>query len=138
MANNRSNIRAAVKTLLDGETDAGDNVYTNRETSLSQTQLPAIIIQTDEEQARPESGTVSRRSFRTLSLKITVKLEESDSIDDDLDALLADVEDLISASPSLGGTVLSAILTSSEMSIDGEGEKLIGVGTMTYECQYIS
>jgi hypothetical protein len=122
MANNRSNIRAAVKTLLDGETDAGDNVYTNRETSLSQTQLPAIIIQTDEEQARPESGTVSRRSFRTLSLKITVKLEESDSIDDDLDALLADVEDLISASPSLGGTVLSAILTSSEMSIDGEGE----------------
>jgi hypothetical protein len=89
MANNRSNIRAAVKTLLDGETDAGDNVYTNRETGFSQTQLPAIIIQTDEEQARPVSGTVSRRSLRTLSLKITVKLEESDSIDDDLDALLA-------------------------------------------------
>lgn len=137
MANNRANIRAAVKALLEDETDAGPNVYTNRETSLWQSELPAILIFTSEESSRHEAMN-RQRYIRTLTLSIKVKLEESSTIDDDLDALLAEVETIIAANNGLGGTVLSTIQTGTEIRIDTEGENPVGVGELTFECQYIS
>lgn len=135
--NNRAAIRAAVKALLSGQTDAGTNVYTNRETKLWQSELPAILIYTPTEPIVPEAlqGT---RYYRTLELQVKIKLEATSSIDDDLDDLAADVEDLMSADRSFGGTVISSIQTNTEISIDSAGENDVGMATLTFECKYIS
>ncbi len=137
MANNRANIRSALKTMLTGQTDAGSNVYTNRESRLWQSELPAIIISTPEEPVTPESLS-SRRYIRDLVISLEVKIEASESVDDTLDALVADIEDLIDADPSIDGTVLSCVQKSTEVRVDSEGEKDIGVATITFECKYIS
>ena len=137
MGNNRTAIRAALKTMLSGHTSAGTNVYTNRETSLWQSEVPAILIYSEEEPATRE-GLQSKRYIRTLHLTIKAKVEGSASVDDDLDALLLEIETLISADESLGGTVYSAVQTTTKITINSDGEQDVGVGEISLECQYIA
>jgi len=136
-SNKRTEIRDAVKELLDGETEAGSNVYVNRETSLWQSELPAILIYTNQESSVPNSINL-KRYIRTLELKIEVKVEESEAVDEEIDALLAEIEEIVSENISLSGTVLSTKQISTEIEFDTSGEKPLGVGTLTFECQYIS
>lgn len=123
--------------MLSGETDAGTNVYTSRETSLWKSELPAILIYTSQEPTAPESLS-ARRYIRSLELNIHVKIEATENVDDDLDELVSDIEELIDADQSLGGTVLSAVQTNTEIRVDSEGDKDIGVAIITFECKYIS
>jgi hypothetical protein len=138
MANNRSAIRAAAKALLSGETDALANVYTSRTSPLWQTELPAILIYTESEEAVPESMRANPRSIRTLQLTIHAKVEATEDVDDDIDALLTEIETLMSAQSSIGGTVLGSTLTNTEIRVEHDGQKDVGVGVLTYECKYIS
>lgn len=137
MANNRVAIRAALKALLSGETDAGTNVYTNRESRLWKSELPSIIINTPDEPVniRALNGGIYNR---TLTINVEVKVEASEDVDDTLDALLAEVEQIVADNPSLSGTVQAAIQTNTETRIDSEAEKDIGVGILTFECKYSS
>lgn len=138
MGNKRPEIRDALKTLLiNASTAAGNNVFTNRENGQWKAELPLIIIHTSQEAARPES-LKGRRYIRTLELTVTTKIKATDSTDDELDDFVAAVEDEIVSNPSLSGTVLSTILTSTQIIIDSESEYDIGVGILTYECQYIN
>jgi hypothetical protein len=138
MANNRSAIRDAIKALLLDETDAGANVYTSRTSPLWQSELPAILIYTEDESAKPESMRANSRSIRTLQVTIHAKIEASEDVDDDVDSLVAEIETLISEESSLGGTVLGSQLTNTETRVDMQGESEIGVAVLTYECLYIS
>lgn len=137
MANNRSNIRLAIKNVLLDETDAGSNVYTNRETKLWESELPAILIYTAQEPAIPESLS-SQRYVRTLELRIEVKVKGTTDVDDSIDEVLGQIEDLIHANPSLNGVVSATILTNTEISLDSDAQEEIGVGVLSYECKYIS
>ncbi len=137
MANNRSAIRTAIKALLVNQTVAGANVYTNRESNLWQSELPAIIISTGSEPVVAES-LQSRRYLRTLELVLKIKIKATASVDDDLDTFVAQVEVIINGAPSLGGTVLTSIQTNTETRVDSEGETDIGVAELTFECKYIS
>lgn len=137
MANNRAAIREALKVALSAETLAGLNVYTNRETSLWRSELPAILIYSNQESAVPEN-LQGRRYYRTLELTVEVRIEASEDASDSVDELLAVIEAIIEEEPTIGGTVQSTILTGTETRVDSEGEKDIGVGVLTYECKYIS
>lgn len=137
MANNRSAIRQAIKTLLVDETDALANVYTSRTSLLWKSELPAILIFTEQESAVPESMR-NTRSIRTLQVTIHAKLEASEDVDDDVDTLVAEIEVLMTSDSSLGGTVLGSSLTNTETRVESEGEKDIGVAVLTYECKYVS
>jgi hypothetical protein len=135
MANNRANIRAALKNLLNEETTAGENVYSSRGTRYWKSELPAICIFSSQEPAQP-ANLQGTRYNRTLELTIEVRVEAGTDADDEVDSLLAEVEALIQEDPSIGGTVQSTILTSTEIRVDSEGEKDMGVGILTYECKY--
>ncbi len=138
MANNRAAIRSALKALLvDEDTSAGSNVYSNRETALWKSELPAILIYTSQENATPESFS-GRRSIRDLEITIHLKIEATEDIDDDLDAFAGEVEDAIDSDSTVGGTVSGIILKTTEIRIDAEGDKDIGVAVLTYECKYVS
>ncbi len=135
--NNRTNIRSALVTMLSGNTDAGTNVYPHRATNLWDSQLPAILIFTNQESAQPESLR-STRSIRTLELSIEVRIKASTDVDSAIDALMGDIEDILTADRSLVGTVISSQLTNSEIRVDGSTDTEIGVGVLTFECKYIS
>ncbi len=137
MANNRPAIRSALKAMLSGNTGAGTNVYSHRQTRLWESELPAILIYSNQEPAQPESLR-STRSIRNLELTIEVRLEASANVDDEVDVLLGEIEVLIVANQSLSGTVLSTTLSNTEIRIDSEGQNDIGVGVLTYECKYVS
>lgn len=137
MANNRTAIRAALKTMLSGNTSAGTNVYTHRETNLWQSELPAILIYSNQERAEPESLR-HQRYRRTLELAVEVRVEASTNVDNTIDSLLASIETLVLADTSIGGTVLGTTLTSTEIRVESDAEKDIGVGILNYECLYIA
>jgi hypothetical protein len=137
VANNRAAIRAALVSALSGNTSAGTNVYANRETKLWQSELPAILIYTLHEPATPRDLSV-RQYIRKLQLAVKVKVESSTTVDDDLDALTAEVEAVIMANSSLSGTVLSTIQTLTEVIVDSTGEEDLATATITFECTYIS
>jgi hypothetical protein len=135
--NNRQAIRSALKAMLSGETTAGANVFTNRETRLWQSELPAILIYTNQEPSTPESLS-ARRYIRNLELVIHVKIEATENVDDDLDQIVTEVEEIIDADQSLQGTVLATSQTNTEIRVDSDGEKDIGIAIITFECKYIS
>lgn len=137
MANNRQAIRTAVMTLLMGNTSADQNVYANRETKLWTSELPAVLIHTSHEPVVPE-GMSGRRYARTLQLVIKIRVQATQTVDDDLDSLAGEVETIIDANPGLGGTVQATIQTGTEIIVDSGGEEDIATATLTFECKYIS
>lgn len=138
MAHNRVNIKAALKALLLDATDAEDRVFVNREQKVSQSELPCIIIYTPQEESTPSAFPLSRY-IRTLQLLIEVRVEASGQVDDDVDNLLAEIEAILLANQSISGTATQgASLASSEVRVNSDGEKDIGVGVLTYQCKYIS
>lgn len=137
MANTRSAIRAALKALLLDETDAGANVYTNRDASLWESETPAILISTSEESANPTTFRHNRYT-RDLTFEIAVKVKTNDAVDDELDALIAQVETIMLNNASISGTVLGTFQTNTELRYDTEGEVAIGVGVLRFTSKYIS
>lgn len=137
MANNRTAIRNAVQSLLLSHTSAGLNVFTNHTSKLWLSELPAILISTSHEPIIPESMQ-SKRYLRTLQLSIKVKVVSSETVDDDLDALVGQIETIMAANPGLSGTVLGTIQTQTEIITDGGGESDLATATLTFESKYIS
>ncbi len=137
MANNRSNIRIAVKSIIEIANVAGNAVYTSRTSSFWKSELPAVIISIPEESNTPEALSI-RRSIRDIQLTIEIKCKGTDSVDDELDTLCALVELAIDEDPSLNGSVLSALQQRTETRIDSDGDEDIGVATITYTCKYIA
>ncbi len=142
MAHKREEIRKAVLALLNTPvsmvypTDAGANVYANRVAPLWQSELPAILIYVRNETA-VRRALNSRQSLRNLNLVIEAYAEANDAVDDQLDDLATQIENIISANPSLTATALGAVLTETEITLDDSGEKLLGKLTLNFEVQYI-
>jgi hypothetical protein len=137
VANNRVQIRSAIKALLTGTTSAGNNVFSSRGHAYWRSELPAICIFTSHEPAQP-SNLQNTRYNRTLEISIEVRVEASSSTDDTLDNLIAEIEAIMQANPSLSGTVQSTTLTNTDIRVDTDGEQPIGVGTLSYESKYSS
>lgn len=136
MANNRKAIREAVKAILSGNTSVGSNVYTSRNEPLWESELPAILVSTGDEEATPRDNS-GRQYIRTLTLTIEIKAEGNATVDDDLDDLANEVETIIVANNSLNATAIAAKYKSTSKTLDAESETEKGVATLTYEVQYI-
>lgn len=137
MSHTRQNIRDALVTIIqNGNTAAGSNVYPNRETLLWESELPAVLVYTKEETADPRSLSGSQ-SIRTLEMVIEAKVMATENVDDDIDDLCAEIEDLLSANPSLSGNALSCIYKSTNIDLDSSSENQKGTAILTYQVKYI-
>lgn len=135
MGHKRTEIRQKIFDVLDGNTSAA-NVYINRETPQWQPDLPCIIIYSGQEQADPRNIN-ARQYIRTWEVKLDVKVEANDSVDEDLDTISQEIEQLLIDNYSLSGLVLDIIYKSCDPQLDASGEKIIGTNTMNYEVKYI-
>lgn len=113
-------------------------VLTSRQYSLSyDEQLPAIIIYTPDEPAEYR-GMGTKDYIRNLELRIELTISGTNDVDDDMDEILGEIEGIMSNNPKLGGIVLSTTLLHTQTDIGVDGEAKLGIGTLIYECKYVS
>ena len=138
MAHVRKQIRDRFETLLSaGATLATGGVYASRVYPLTGTKLPALAIYAGSETSALE--TMGAKTLaRDLSLIVDAYVRVTDTFDDAIDALCVQVEEAIAADYSLNGLAKNTVLTSTEIDLDGEAERPIGVARMTFTIRYVT
>lgn len=137
MPHQRQLIRQAVVAKLKGATAARDRVLPNRVYSVTNGQLPAVLVYTTSESVAPESrATAPRELDRDLELEVVGLVAVEDGADDAIDALALEIETAMHADRYLAGTAADSVLVSSEMSIEKVGDRLVGGVVLTYSVAY--
>ena len=143
MSHKRTLIRKKIETLLKGATICGDNVFTDRESALFQTELPAIIIYPGDENSEflnPPENLLKR----TIPIYIEFALIQTTggNIDDQIDDLCLQIEGIIKPKNELDSLysqlVQSVVLTKTERGIFEKAKQIIGSGKLTYDFEYDS
>lgn len=136
MAHARKTIRDQVAQMLAGLTLVpAANVFPTRTYAVDEDHLPAICIYTLSE----ESGLDAlgpRKMARHLELIVEIVAKVNDTLDDTLDAISAEVENIIGTNFTLGGTAKDCMLSSTKIAVRGEGDKPTGSAVLTYSVMY--
>lgn len=127
-----------VNALLSGGTPAGPRVFKNRmATAFRRVDLPAITAYTlaetvDATQADP------RLLFRTLTLEVVgaVEVTTDVNVDDALDDLASHIERVLHKDDTLGGAAKDSVLSSTEVGIDENGGRPVGMISLHYTVTY--
>lgn len=134
----RKQIRHAVVFALKGKIpQTGSRIYSSRVRSLYEQEFPSITVFTSTE---PISifNDAPRTYERKLSVIIDITADADDLLDDLLDDISERVEYLMNQDYTLGGLTNDCILESSEMSLQKDGETLIGACRLIYQTPYFS
>lgn len=132
----RHQIREALRIMLEGQTDAGDKVYSNRVSSFWRGELPCVSIYMRDEEATPRE-MAAKSYIRKGNISIEIHAEAKEDLDLKLDQIADQVETVIQADPSLGGNVLGSILTGTEIELSEQATTPIGVLVLSYQITYI-
>jgi uncharacterized protein (DUF111 family) len=140
MANHiRQQIREAAATLLTGLTTTGVRVFQSRVYVLADTDLPALVISTNEEQA--ELGSVGFPSLlnRQLNLQVRAVAKGNSNLDDTLDTIIKEVETALNANVAantLNGLAKNIELNSIFIDMNGEAESPTGQAVISFNVNY--
>lgn len=139
MAHPRELIRKQAVALLLGHTSAGASVYASRvEPFINndwEQQLPAIVVYTMDESAELFSSA-PREYRRKVELVIELHVAGNSGLDDSLDTLAREVELILLADDTLGGTVNDLQYSRTRMALRDEGETLIGGARISFDAEY--
>jgi hypothetical protein len=139
MSNRRREIRAAIATALLNQTAAEARVYSSRTNTLTEDELPAIVVLSRSENIAadgyPASGWNSslRRNAAIVVEGIVQALED---VDDQLDDLAAEIEDVLEPFIIPGLESAELRLTDAEIDVNYEGSLPIGAVRLTYQVTY--
>ena len=132
----RDQIRAAVVTALTGLTTTSTRVYSSRAQDMQPANLPGLRIYTTEESVEIESLGINRRRHRTLTLMVEACVKATSAPEDTIDDICKEVEIALDTANTLGGLCKWIEPTQFELELDGEADKSIAVGRMTFEVHY--
>ncbi len=145
----RKLIRKKVAELLKGKTDVGDGVFPNASVPPWHSELPVILVYPRTETSS-EYATAPKELERDLDLVIEIvatgpeenlELEspgQNKSLEDILDDIAEQIEQILSADDSLGGTADESILTNTELEFDSAGGSPVGSCRLTYAVTYFT
>lgn len=136
MSHPRQLIREAVQDLLSGETDAEDRVYKTRVVPYRESELPIVAIYMLEESVEQDksSGELTRSADMVIEA-IAEAIEGR--VDDELDDIAQQIEDAIDVDLFMGGNLAeAAALDNTTLEVLEDGEKLLGLVTLTYKVVY--
>lgn len=131
-------IRDAATTLLTGLTTTGARVYKSRAHPMQDAELPALRVYVDDsaiEVAAHNGRAGTTRLRRLVQLVVEFCGKATTSYDDQSDGSKKEVEQAIAGDYTLGGKVRSTELRQIQTERDGEGEKVVIVTRMTFECE---
>lgn len=136
MANHlRRQIREAAAGALNGLTTTGANVFESRTHELQDAELPALRIYTNNEDLVIGSQGANRLLDRDLELVVEGCSKRTSNLDDELDAIILEVEVRIAANQGLAGAKRIQ-LRRIEIDMEGEAEKEVGVARMIFSVFY--
>jgi hypothetical protein len=136
MSHARQQIREKFESLLTGLTTTGSNVTASRVYSIGDSNLPHLSIYSSNEELDRDKGVIGDKEFRLLSIVVEARAKQNTDLDDKMDTIAAEVEKVVFADDTLGDLVKDTTLESTEIELDGEGEKKTGLMTMTFVVSY--
>jgi hypothetical protein len=135
----RKQIRDALVTQLTGLATTGNHVFASRVRVLKDNQLPALIINTNDEDIQLGTFTDDESLERVLNVEIIAKAKLNDTVDDQLDQITKEVEAKLYSSNevnTLGGLVKGLSLSTINVDFDDQAEKPIGQTRMIFNATY--
>jgi hypothetical protein len=128
----RQAIREAAATVVTGLAATGARVFQSR--MRAQDSLPCLLVTAGSEDiTRPDLGELEERD---IDLEIAGVAKAAADVDDELDAIVEQVELAVGATNTLGGLVKRMHLTAIRIEFDDELEQPVGLIRMTYRCTY--
>lgn len=139
MKHTRQYIREAIATrLIEVNTSAGKNVFTNRAKPLFDQNLPAILIYASNEQISEERWNTDGFGPLTRELEIFIEAVDfgKDELDDKLDTLAMQIENALDGwdIPQRQSAILRFKGTDMDMAI--EGNKTYGAVRLAFDLTY--
>jgi hypothetical protein len=132
----RSLIRRKIAQTLENQTEALDRVYPWRVEPVFNFELPVISVYTRSDPI--EIYNTSPRNYKSnLQVDIELVCKNVNSVDDDLDRIMTQVEFALAQDYTLDGLTEDLILIGTEMTIRQEGEENVGSAVLTVECPHI-
>lgn len=136
MAHVRQQIRERAATTLTGLTTTGTKVYQSRIYPLGAANLPGLLIYTKSEESLPQTIGATRTVLRNLSLVVEGYVKASANYDDTVDTISAEVETALGNDVTLNNLAKDCYLESTDIQYNGEGEKPVGVVSLTFNVTY--
>lgn len=132
----RQQIRNLFLTRLLDNTGADDRVYTSRVYPIAKFNSPAIIIYSTTETA--EAATIGNpgSTIRELTVNVEIYIKGVLNLDNDLDAIAAQVEKLLTSECGFIGNISAINYDGFETEYNGEGDNAFLVGTLEYSVTY--
>jgi hypothetical protein len=135
MAHYRQQIREQVATTLTGLDTTGNNVFQSRIYNIEESKLPCICIYTVSETSEPISMSPPRSIEKVLDLVIEIYIKGLNS-SSDLETVLKEVKEKMFTDRLINNLAKDSYLTTQELTYNGEGDKNIAVGVLTYQVFY--
>ena len=134
MSHVRRQIRSAAAAALTGLATTGDRVYPSRLSTVTDADLPCLLVNTDDE-AIAGADVLDSVQERTLTLNIRACAKTTANLDDLLDTMAEEVETAL-AGETLGGAAKMIQLNSISIDMDAGLDCPAGIATMTYSITY--
>lgn len=136
MANHvRQQLREAIAALVTGLTTTGGRVFQSRVYSLQESELPALMIATEDEQIEYLTVHNPRIQAKTVTVSIRAVAKATANLDDTLDAICKEVEVALATNQGVSGLAKALRMSGTTITLDGAGEQPVGVASMTYEIE---
>lgn len=138
MAHVRRQIRDAVVTALTGLSSTGARVSATRKYTHGKASLPALAVYTLDEESESETLGTAGLLARSLRLVVTGYARASNSVEDTLDQIAAEVEAALAGEPTLGGLAKRSTLIGTEIEIEEQAEQPIGSIRLIWRVDYLT
>jgi hypothetical protein len=136
MAHLITQIRDDVVTKLTGLTTTGANVFTGRVHAFERTDLPCIAVDVGGESAEYVTMGYPRGISATLSVEVTAIVSLRGDFDAELNKIQLEVQQAMSADPSLSSLAVNCTFSRRERITDGKGETPIAALIIGYDVTY--
>jgi len=138
MSHVRTQIRDEIVSRVTSCVIVGRNVFASRVYPLDESKLPGVCVYTENEEIDEDRGKQSSMQHRSVEVVLEGHDKLTAGVDDQLDAIAAEIETAVFSDRTLGGLAFAVDLDNTEVEIDAETEELIGVIKLTFRVLYLT
>ena len=135
MAHLRQSIRERVAADVTGLTTCGTNVFQTRLYPVESASLPCLLVYTTSEESEVTEMASPRPMTRTLNV-VVQGIVSATQPDDTLDLISKEVEVALAGDVSINSLASNSYLSSTEIEINADGSKPVGIVMLNYVVEY--
>ena len=113
-------------------------VFKSRGDDITQTDEPGLCVYAHSETSSRATMQTTDSLERTLDVIVEGYVQQTVEMDDTMDTIAAEVETAIAADPTCNGLAKDTVLTSTELTMTGEGDLPAGMVRLTWTVLYFT